>query len=88
MSESKLTMEQKEDLLMLLQHRGMPLFMGLIDDILERMRNEMLTVPLPSDPEKASLTLYAKRCSVEGAAALRAALSAKVLKIKQTEGEK
>lgn len=83
MIEQKLNEEQREDLESITRHRGMPIVLAIIDDIVEKVRNEVLSVPLPSDPEKASLVLFSKRAAAEGAVSLRSALVARLNKVKE-----
>lgn len=82
-----MTPEQQEALEAVCRHHGMPLFLKLIDEIVNRMGAEVLTIPLSTDPEKASLALYAKRMEVQGASALRNALQTKIQVVKSREGE-
>jgi len=84
--EERLNFEQLEDIEALTRHRGLPILLAIVDDIVEKLRNEVLSVPLPADPEKASLVLYSKRASAEGAVSLRTALVARLMKLK--EGQK
>jgi hypothetical protein len=79
------TIEQQEALEAVCRHHGMPVFLRLIDEIVAKIGSEVMTVPLPTDPEKASLALYAKRMQAEGAAALRNALQSKIQVVKSRE---
>jgi hypothetical protein len=81
------TIEQQEALEAVCRHHGMPIFLKLIDEIVSRMGAEVLTIPLPADPEKAALALYAKRMECQGASALRNALQNKIQVVKSREGE-
>lgn len=76
--------EDKQEMLeAVASHYGMPALMSLVDEIVERIGREVMTVPLPqSDPEKAALALYSKRMQAEGATALRNALHNKVQALK------
>lgn len=81
--ESKLSVEGREDLLAVIGHRGINHVIGMIDEIVERIRNEMLSLPLPMEAERASLALYSKRCQADGAMYLATALKKKMYDLKK-----
>lgn len=74
--------EKEEALQELVSHYGMPVFLELVDGILNRIQGGVLSVPLDKDPEKASLALYAERMKAEGAVAVKQALVSKIESIK------
>lgn len=86
--EDKLDLENREELVAVLRHRGMVHVLGMIDEIVNRMREEVLSIPLPQDAEKAAIVLYAKRCSAEGAMALKNALQSKIQKVRYYNEQK
>lgn len=75
--------EEMEALVALVKHYGLPIFMKEIDVIIERVKGNILSVPLDKDPEKAALTLLQERMKVEGAVAVKNALIAKIKDIKE-----
>lgn len=75
--------EKEEALRSLAAHYGLPMFMELVDKVVERVQQSVLTVPLDSDPQKASLSLYAARMKAEGAGAVKMALSNHIQSLKQ-----
>ncbi len=80
--------EDYEALISVARHHGMPHFMALIDQIVTKIEQEVLSVPLQLDPDKASYALYAKRMQAEGAGALRNALKVKISELKSKMEEK
>lgn len=82
MVEHKLNEEEVDDLLAVIKHRGIKHVLSMVDEIVELMRNEVLTVPVPKNPQEAAITVYAKRCSAEGAMALRLALQTRINNLK------
>lgn len=81
MIEDKLDMEKQEELLAVVQHRGFRTVLKMIEESIELMRNDVLTVPLPIDPQGAAIAVYAKRCQAEGGQALNRALVARIEKV-------
>ena len=81
--EDKLSEDAREDLQNLARHSGMRHFLTMIDEIVDRMRNEIITLPLPMEPDKAGTALYAKRMQVEGAVALKNNLNMRIQLLKQ-----
>lgn len=79
----KLTEEQLENLEACIRHPGFPHVLNMIDDIVETVKGNILSVPLDKDPEKAALSLYAERMKADGAVALRNAFSVKAKAIKE-----
>lgn len=75
--------EEMEALVALVKHYGLPIFLKEIDVIIERVKGNLLSVPLDKDPEKAALTLLQERMKVEGAIAVKHALVAKIKSIKE-----
>lgn len=75
--------EEMEALVALVKHYGLPIFMKEIDVIIERVKGNILSVPLDKDPEKAALTLLQERMKVEGAVAVKNALIQKIKDIKE-----
>lgn len=86
----KLTEEEQEDLLAILHHRGIKHLLSMLDDSVELMRNDILTVPLPSDPQSAAIAVYGKRLMADGAVALKTALNSKInaIMLAYKEGQK
>lgn len=78
-----LQQEKEEMLKEFLSHPGLRLFLEEIDARIEVMKGQVLSVSLDKDPEKASLTLYMERMKLEGALALRAALTQKIKAIRE-----
>lgn len=75
--------EEMEALVALVRHYGLPIFMKEVDVIIERVKGNILSVPLDKDPEKAALTLLQERMKVEGAVAVKNALIQKIKDIKE-----
>lgn len=80
--------EKQEALIAVLKHYGFPFVMEMIDQIVARIGGEVMSVPLPPDPDKAALALYAKRMQAEGAMALRNALHNKIQTVKSNGGDR
>lgn len=78
-----MTLEEKEDLEVCLKHPGFKQVIKLIDDRLELIKGNLLSVPLDKDPAKAQLQLYVERMKYEGAVALKSALLETVKAIKE-----
>jgi hypothetical protein len=79
--EDKIDVEKQEELLAVIHHRGLAHIMKMLDESLELMRNDVLTVPLPQDPQSAAIAVYAKRCQAEGGMALKRALTTRIEKV-------
>lgn len=79
----QLTDDQIEDLKEVVTHHGFQHVMSMIDDIVENIRGNVLSVPLDKDPEKAKTQLLIERMKLEGAVAVRNVLSTKVIAIKE-----
>lgn len=75
--------EKEEALQELALHYGMPAFLEMVEKIVKRVSEQVLSVPLDKDPEKAAITLYAARMKADGAEAVRLALKLRVDQIKQ-----
>lgn len=74
--------EDIEALESLCNHYGMKVLLLEIDGIVERVTDEIMTIPLKDDPEKASLQLYAARMKGEGAQATRTCIRSMIDQIK------
>lgn len=74
----KLTEDQLELLRSFASSDASRLAVGMLDDIVNTIKGNLLSVPLDKDPEKAALVLYAERMKLEGAVAIRNAFTAKV----------
>lgn len=81
MLEDKLDAEKQEELLAVITHRGFAIFLKMMDESIESMRNDVLTVPLPSDPQSAAIAVYAKRCQAEGGMGIKRALETRLKRI-------
>lgn len=75
--------EKEEALRSLAAHYGIPLFMEMVDKVVDRVAQSVMTVPLNDDPQKASLALYAARMKAEGANAVKMALTNHIQSLKQ-----
>ena len=74
---------EDEALKEIVHHYGMPVFLKELDVIIERIKGNILSVPLGKGPTEDSLSLYSERMKAEGAMAVRNAILAKVQKIKE-----
>lgn len=74
----KFTEEQLDDLRSFVRTNNCKHVMDMLDDIVETIKGNVLSVPLDKDPEKAALSLYAERMKLEGAVAIRNAFIQKV----------
>ncbi len=74
----KLTEEQVDSLRSFAHSDASRLAIAMLDDIVNVIKGNVLSVPLDKDPEKAALSLYAERMKLEGAVAIRNAFTAKV----------
>lgn len=83
--EDRLGPDEMDDLASVVRQRGMDHLMGIMDEVLERMKGELISIPLPADPEKASLALYAKRMEAAGAQALKIAFQSRIQRIKYNQ---
>lgn len=81
MIEDKLDPERQEDLLAVIKHRGFLTVLKMLEESIERLRDDVLTVPLPSDPQSAAIAVYAKRCQAEGAQLIKKALEVRLQKV-------
>jgi len=81
-----LTTEQEESLEEVLGHYGFPVVLELMEEILERIKREVISVPMSSDHKAASYALFAKRMQAEGAQALRNSFLNKLSAIKLNKG--
>jgi hypothetical protein len=87
--EKKLNEDQGEELQFVINHRGMRHVFGIIDDIIEKMRNDVLSVPLSTNPQEAAIQVYGARLKAEGAVALKQAIKAKAEALRYNrEGER
>lgn len=82
--------EKEEALAAMARHYGMPLFLEMVDQIVDRIAGGVLSIPIDKDPKRASLTLYAERMKGEGAHAVRMSLRTKIenLKMRMKEEKK
>lgn len=83
MYKDSLTPEDVDDLKVLLSMPGFKHFLGLLDDRIETIKGNVLSVSLDKDPAKAQLQLYVERMKYEGAVAVRTALLEQVKAIKE-----
>lgn len=74
----KLTEDQLDMLKSFASSDASRLALGMMDDIVNTIKGNVLSVPLDKDPEKAALALYAERMKLEGAVAIRNAFATKV----------
>lgn len=74
--------ERHEALHAIVCHFGMPAFLSLIDEVIEKVKRGILSTPLDIDPSKAMLTLYMERMKCEGAVAVKNALIQQIKLIK------
>lgn len=74
----KLTEDQLDLLRAFVSSDASRLAIEMLDDIVNTIKGNVLSVPLDKDPEKAALALYAERMKLEGAVAIRNAFTAKV----------
>lgn len=77
--------EKDEALRAIAMHYGMPVFLALVKEIADRIKEGVLSTPLDSDPTKAQAQLYAARMKAEGAVAVMNALGTKVRELKGRE---
>lgn len=73
-----LTEEQLDDLKSFARSDVFRTVLSLINDTVETIKGNVLSVPLDKDPEKAALALLQERMKLEGAVALRNAFAKKV----------
>ncbi len=85
MKHWKLNEDQLEDMEACARHHGMPHVLLALDDIIENIKTGFLSVPLDKDPEKAALSLYAKRMELEGAVAAVNAFRKKVQEMRSAK---
>lgn len=67
----KYKVEELDTLHELAKFYGLPLLYDLMEDVVDDIQKESLTIGLDSDPQKASLQLYAARMRAEGAKKLQ-----------------
>ena len=83
MLEKTLTEDEKDALASVLTHPGLRIVLRLMDDVIELQRNEVLTAPIPNDPNQAALIIYAKRLRAEGALTLKTAVQSRLNQLKK-----
>lgn len=79
--------DNQENLEAVVHHYGLPALLSVVDDIIENIRQGVLSVSLDKDPGKASFELYAERMKLEGAMALKRGLIHRIglIKAKRTQ---
>jgi hypothetical protein len=88
MAFKNLTPEDLEDLQFLVNHRAFKHVLGMIDETVGRIEQEVVTFPISGTPNEAMLTLNNKRHQAIGAASLRNALKTKISELRYSkEGE-
>jgi hypothetical protein len=78
----KLNEEELEELQAFATSTRRVLVQRIIDDIVDNIKGNVLSVPLDKDPEKAALSLYAERMKLEGAVALKNAFIVKIQELR------
>lgn len=79
-----MTEDELDSLLAICRHYGMPQLIGILDTIVDNVRNGVTSVPLDCDPEKAALKLYAERMKLDGVIAMRNAFVQRVKAVKES----
>jgi len=79
--------EEKEALVEVLRHNGMTHVFNIIEEIVQRMQRELVTVPIPEDAEKAAFVVLGKRLAVQGAVSLQNALFTQLNNIRYSDEE-
>lgn len=78
-----MTLEDLEDVKSVMQMPGFKIILKELDDIVNNIQGNVLSVPLDKDPAKAQLNLYVERMKFEGANATRLALLQKLKAFKE-----
>lgn len=76
--------ERLEELQDTIKSSGFKHVLVELDKIVAIIQQQVLSVPLDKDPEKAALSLYAERMKLEGAVAMRNAFVLKMKAIKES----
>jgi hypothetical protein len=78
-----MTLDDLEDIKVVLSLPGFKLILKELDDIVNNIQGNLLSVPLDKDPAKAQLQLYVERMKFEGANATRLALAQRLKAFKE-----
>jgi len=78
-----LDLEDKENFIELSRHTGMRILFEHMESIIQKMKNDILSVAIPSDPVEAGLVLYASRKKLEGAMSFKYALGSIINKTRE-----
>lgn len=81
----QLSTEDREEMMWLLTHRSFKHVLGLIDEVVSRIEQEVISFPVTGNPQDAMLALNNKRHQAIGAMALKNALKSRISELKYSK---